>query len=201
MRRVLRLYSSSIFLLVFAIAFTQVYGQAAAPKVTVHLDPQKTEIRWTLKTALHTVHGTFQLKGGAMTFDPTNGQAEGEILVDVTSGQSGDKSRDGKMQDEVLESRTYPQAFFHPVKVSNVWKAGPAQNVTIDGTFNIHGQDHPLTLQLRVQGTGADATAETHFVVPYVAWGMKNPGNFMIHVDKQVDIDVTAYGTVEGLPK
>lgn len=175
------------------------WAQSTTPKVTVHLDPQKTEIHWTLGTTLHTVHGTFRLKGGLMTFNPATGAAEGEFLVDVTTGESGNNSRDGKMQSEVLESSKYPQAFFHPVKVTGELKPGSSQNVTVDGTFNIHGADHPLTLQMTVQLTGTDATATTHFTIPYLAWVMKDESTFLLKVDKEVTVDITARGTVDGL--
>ena len=174
------------------------WAQSSKPKVTVHLDPQKTEIHWTLGSTLHTVHGTFRLKGGVMTFDPATGAAEGEFLVDVTTGESENSSRDGKMQNEVLESSKYPQAFFHPVKVSGDLKPG-TQNITVGGTFNIHGADHPLTLQMAVQLNGSDATATTRFTIPYVAWGMKDASTFLLKVDKDVTVDVVSRGTVEGL--
>ncbi|QNI30341.1 YceI family protein [Alloacidobacterium dinghuense] len=173
-------------------------AQSSSPKVTVHLDPQKTEIHWTLHDILHTVQGTFRLKGGVMTFDPVTGAAEGEFLVDVTTGESGNSTRDGKMQKEVLESSKYPQAFFHPVKVSGDLKAVGTQNVTVDGTFNIHGADHPLSLQIALQRNGTDATATTRFSIPYVAWGMKDESTFLLKVDKEVTVDVVARGTMEG---
>ncbi len=189
-----------IFLISFVLCAAQIVrAQSPAPKVTVHLDPQKSEIHWTLGTTLHTVHGTFRLKGGLMTFDPATGAAEGEFLVDVTTGESGNSSRDAKMQNEVLESGKYPQAFFHPVKFSGNLKAGGTQNVTVGGTFNIHGADHPLTLQMAVQLNGPDATATTHFVIPYLAWGMKDASTFLLKVDNEVTVDVVARGTVEGL--
>ena len=187
-------------LVAIALCFAQMaWAQSPTPKVTIHLDPQKTEIHWTLGTTLHTVHGTFRLKGGMMTFNPATGAAEGEFLVDVTTGESGNNSRDAKMQNEVLESGKYPQAFFHPVKVSGELKTGSPQNVIVDGTFNIHGADHPLRLQMTVQLNGTDATATTHFNVPYLAWGMKDESTFLLKVEKEVTVDVTARGTVDGL--
>lgn len=181
------------------VAAAMARAQAPEPRVTIHLDPEKTEIHWTLHDVLHTVRGTFRLKGGLMTLDPATGAAQGEFLVDVTTGESGNSIRDGKMQKEVLESVKYPQAFFHPVKFSGELKAGSTQNVTVEGTFNVHGADHPLTLQIVTELKGADATATTRFVVPYVAWGMKDESTFLLKVDKEVTIDIVARGTVEGL--
>ena len=174
-------------------------AQSPATKVTVHLDTEKTEIHWTLHTTLHTVQGSFRLKGGIMTFDPKSGAAQGEFLVDVGTGESGDKTRDEKMQSEVLESRKYPEAFFHPVKVSGVLKPGGTANLTVEGTLNLHGADHPLTLQTTVQMNGSDAVATTHFIIPYAAWGMKDESRLLLRVDKEVSVDVMARGTVDGI--
>jgi polyisoprenoid-binding protein YceI len=194
-----RFLRQPLLLLILFLGFAQaVRPQSSTPKITVHLDPQKTEIHWTLHDVLHTVHGTFRLKGGLMTFDPGTGVAQGEFLVDVSTGESGDETRDAKMQSEVLESKKYPEAFFHPVKVSGTLKQGENQDVTVGGTFNMHGADHPLTLHLAVQLHGADAVATTHFVIPYVAWGMKDESKLLLRVDKEVEVDVTARGTVEG---
>jgi polyisoprenoid-binding protein YceI len=104
------------------------------------------------------------------------------------------------MQTSVLESAKYPQAFFHPTKIIGAVKAGATEKVAAEGTFNIHGADHPLKLEIKVKLEGSRATATTHFSVPYVAWGMKDPSNFLLRVGKDVDVDVVAQGTVEGLP-
>ncbi len=174
-------------------------AQKASPQIAIHLDPQKTEIHWTLHDFLHTVKGTFRLKSGTMTFNPQTGTAEGELLVDISTGESGNSTRDRKMQDEVLESKKYPEATFHPTKVSGTISSGATQNVTVEGTFNIHGAEHPLTLQFSVQVNGTDATAMTRFIVPYVDWGMKDASKPLLKVDNKVTVDVVACGTINGL--
>lgn len=174
---------------------TYVYAQ----KMTVHLDPAQTEIHWTLTDTLHTVHGTFKLKGGMLTFDPKTGIAEGEMLVDANSGDSGWTQRDKAMKKQVLEVARYPLVFFHPAKIAGEPKPGNTQDVTLDGTFNIHGADHPLRMGVKVQVDGGRIIATTHFVVPYVDWGLKDPSNVVLKVGKQVSVDVVAHGTIEGL--
>jgi polyisoprenoid-binding protein YceI len=165
----------------------------------VVLDPAQTQIRWTLSGGLHaTTHGTFKLKSGEFFFNPATGVAEGEILVDATTGESGNAARDKRMQDEVLESNRYPAIFFHPTQLKGAFKAGEEmQELVGEGTFNIHGADHPLDLPLKVQVVAGVVTATTQFSVPYVAWGMKNPSKFLVRVGKQVEIEVTAKGTLQ----
>jgi polyisoprenoid-binding protein YceI len=179
--------------------FVAAAAHGQTQKVTVHLDPAATEIHWTLSGNTHTTHGTFRLKGGQVTYDPDTGAAQGELLVDLSTGGSGDSGRDSSMQSEVLESAKYPQAFFHPTKITGTVHAETTDTLTAEGTFNIHGADHPLKLEIKVNLHGSQATATTHFSVPYVAWGMKDPSNFVLRVGKEVAIDVVAHGTVEGL--
>lgn len=181
------------------LAFPAVSSLAQSKQMVVHFDPATTDIRWTLKANTHTVHGTFKLKGGVVTFDPASGVASGELLVDLTTGESGDRSRDEKMDKDVLEIAKYPTAFFHPSKISGSLKPGQEQPISAEGSFNIHGADHPLNLQLKVKLDGSGVIATTHFSVPYVAWGMKDPSAFVLRVAKEVDVDVTARGTIEEL--
>ena len=188
-----------VFLCAILLIAPLVRAQSAPPAVTMRIDPARTKIHWTLNGNMHTVHGVFKLKGGLITFDPAGGAAQGEILIDVQSGESGNHTRDSRMHKEILESDKYPQAIFHPEKVTGVVKSGTTQNITVDGTFTLHGKDHPLRLDTKVQIDGHEAVVTTHFTVPYVDWGMKDPSNFIFRVDKTVDVEVTARGGIEGV--
>jgi hypothetical protein len=133
-----------------------------------------------------------------LLFNPATGVAQGEILVDATTGESGDAERDKRMQNEVLESNRYPAIFFHPVQIKGPFKQGEGtQDLIGEGTFNIHGADHPLELPLKVQIASGAVTATTDFTVPYVSWGMKDPSKFLFRVGKQVEIQVIAKGTLQ----
>jgi polyisoprenoid-binding protein YceI len=184
----------------FIVGLVILVGQLAGAQnrgMKVVLDPAQTEIRWKL-SGLHTVHGTFKLKTAEFLFNPKTGLAEGEILVDATTGESGNDARDKRMHDEILESNRYPAIFYHPTEFKGPFKTDDSmQDLTGKGTFNIHGADHPLELPLKVQINAGTVTATTRFTVPYVDWGMKNPSKLLLRVGKQVEIEVSAKGTIK----
>jgi polyisoprenoid-binding protein YceI len=196
------IWSGAASMLIAAMAILSVPAspgqtQASGKSLKVTLDPTQTQIRWTLNGNLHTTHGTFKLKSGEFFFNPETSIAEGEILVDATSGESGNATRDKKMQDEVLESGRYPAIFFHPAHIKGAFHAGEGeQTLTGDGIFNIHGADHPLEIPATVQVASGAVTVTTHFSIPYVDWGMKNPSRLLFKVSKTVEIDISAKGSL-----
>jgi polyisoprenoid-binding protein YceI len=169
---------------------------APAQQTQITLDPAQTKIDWTLGDVLHTVHGTFRLKSGSVAFDPKTGDASGQIVVEATSGESGNHTRDGKMQKEVLESGRYPEIVFLPKHVTGNVPTQGNSTLQVQGVFQIHGGDHDLTLSFPIQADGSKATATTKFNVPYEAWGMKNPSTLFLKVENKVEIDISTAGTV-----
>jgi polyisoprenoid-binding protein YceI len=173
-------------------------AMAPAQEQTFELDPAKTTVRFTLGDVLHTVHGTFKTKSGTVRFDPSSGTASGAIVVDATSGDSGNSTRDHKMHKEILESGKYPEITFSPNRIVGTVTGG--STIQVEGIFRIHGADHPLTLAVPIAMGGGNLTASLHFTVPYVAWGMKNPSTFILRVNKEVEIDIVAVGHLTAAP-
>ena len=68
--------------------------------------------------------------------------------------------------------------------------------VQVTGVFTLHGTPHELTVPMQIHIEGMSCTAKTHFVVPYVKWGLKDPSNFLLKVDKEVGIDFTLNGSL-----
>ncbi|MGH9517867.1 MAG: YceI family protein [Terriglobales bacterium] len=167
---------------------------AQSPELRLHFDQSKTTIAFTLGDVLHTVHGSFQLKSGDVQYNIATKFVTGNLIVDATSGQSGNHSRDHKMHKEILESARYPIISFRPDRVEgNVATLG-ASNIQVHGMFSIHGADHELTMPIRVEVFPDHWTADTHFTIPYVKWGIKNPSTFILRVSESVEIDVHASG-------
>ncbi len=169
----------------------------AAQQVAVDFDPAQTEIHWTVDSTLHTVHGTFKLKRGAIRIDSATGKAGGEIVIDVASGESGNGSRDRRMQREILETGRFPEAVFTPDRVGARFLPDAAtQRVDVHGSFLFHGAPHEMTLPVQVIQQGGKLTASTHFAVPYVEWGLKDPSKFVLKVAPRVDVEVAGVGRV-----
>jgi polyisoprenoid-binding protein YceI len=169
---------------------------AAAETISLEFDAAATRVEFTLGATFHAVHGTFRLKRGSIRFDPATGQASGELVVDATSGASGNGTRDRKMHRSVLESGRYPEIVFTPDRVTGQFSGPAPWRAELHGRFRIHGAEHEIVLPVEAR-IGTDRfTATTHFAVPYVAWGMKDPSTFFLRVDDKVAIAIEAAGRV-----
>jgi polyisoprenoid-binding protein YceI len=181
------------FLAVFACAAALASDLTAQAEV-LQLDPERTRIEFTLPAALHTVHGSFKLRQGEVRFDPAGGSAGGQIVVSAASGETGNKGRDRKMQETVLESRKYPDVTFTPARIDGRIAPAGESRVVVQGTLSLHGVEHEIAVPVLVRVDGDQLTAAAHFAVPYVAWGLKNPSTFVLRVSPKVDIDLYAAG-------
>ncbi len=169
-------------------------ASALAQQAAFELNPAKTSVEFTLGDTLHTVHGTFKAARGSITFDTTSGQASGSFLVDATTGDTGNRTRDKKMNKEILESEKYPEISFTPSHVSGRVVAQGRSSIQVQGVFRLHGENHEMTLTVPVETNGGETTAKLHFAIPYVDWGLKDPSNFVLRVSKEVEIDISANG-------
>jgi polyisoprenoid-binding protein YceI len=183
----------------FAITVLWLAGAVALAQpheVDLNFVPAKTTVNFTLGDVLHTVHGSFDVKHGAVHFDPATNNVSGEILVDATSGHSGSDGRDKKMHKEVLESGRYSDIVFRPDRLEGQVAALGDSTVQVHGMFTIHGAEHEITIPVRVEMAPGRWTATSRFTVPYVKWGMKNPSTFVLRVDQSVGIDIQASGDI-----
>jgi polyisoprenoid-binding protein YceI len=178
-------------------------AQMPAPLIDINLDPASTAIHWTLNTTVHTVHGTFKLKRGALRIDRASGAASGLIVIDATSGESGDSARDNRMQSLVLESSKYPTITFRPTHVEGKIDLTAPGSLTVDGILNLHGQDHPMQIAVSLRPKDTAVTSQSHFTIPFVAWGLKDPSIMLFRTDKTVTLDVDAFAvpTAEPTPR
>lgn len=167
---------------------------ANAQEMVFQIDPAQSHVTFTLGATLHTVHGTFQMKSGAIRFNPATGNASGALVVDATSGKSGNERRDRRMHRQILEDQKYPEIVFAPQHVSGRLTPEGTSQMELQGQMTLHGQQHPMKVTMPVQVSRDQASADARFIVPYVQWGLKNPSTFVLRVSDKVTIDVHAAG-------
>jgi polyisoprenoid-binding protein YceI len=166
-----------------------VSAAARGHEIVLNPDPAHTTVQFKLSATLHTVHGSFKLKGGAVRFNPATGKISGEIVVDATSGASGDDGRDRRMHKDILESAKYPEIVFTPDRVDGAVAPQGASEIQVHGVFHIHGAAHEITLPVEMRMNNGQASAKTNFTIPYVKWGMKNPSSLLLRVGDKVEIE------------
>jgi len=163
-------------------------------------DPAHTQVDMTLDATLHTVHGAFKLKSGEIHFDPQTGKAQGAIVIDAASGNTGDDSRDKKMHEQVLESAKYPEITFVPEQVKGSIPAKGTAQIPVSGVIRIHGQEHPLFFMVSADApSGGQIHVKAEFSIPYKEWGMKDPSNFLLRVSDTVKIEIDAVARLGAL--
>jgi polyisoprenoid-binding protein YceI len=171
---------------------------AGAQQMRVTLDPATTQINFTLAATLHTVHGTFKLKSGQIQWDAATGHATGSIVIDATSGNTDNASRDKNMHNQVLESAKFPEITFTPSLIKGAFNKDGSSQLEVAGVIRIHGQDHDQTLKLAVeQAAGGTLETTTQFPIPYVKWGIKDPSTFLLHVADTVNVEIQATANIQ----
>ncbi len=164
--------------------------------MAVDLDPAGTTIEFTLGATMHTVHGAFKLKSGHIVFDPKSGNASGSVVVDATSANTGNASRDTKMHAEILQSRKFPEIVFTPTRERGEIAGQGTSLAEVSGIFRLCGHDHPATLSMTVEPRSGSVNVSTQFTVPYIQWGLKNPSTFLLRVSDTVNLRVQAIARV-----
>jgi len=175
---------------------THVELAVGAPSLDLVLivDPAQSIVHWTVDSTLHTVHGAFAVKSGALRFDPGTGKAGGEIVVSAASGQSGNSSRDEKMHKVVLESAKFPDAVFRPTQVEGRISAAGSSDVELRGILLLHGSEHELRVPVHAELGSGKWQGKASFEVPYVKWGLKDPSNWLLKVKPAVQVDLELAG-------
>jgi polyisoprenoid-binding protein YceI len=158
--------------------------------------PDSSQVTFTLAGTGHHVNGAFHVQSGTVDFDPAASKISGSIVVAAGSGNSGEPSRDKKMNSDVLDVSHYAEVTFVPKSYQGTIAASGDSAIQVTGTFTLHGTPHDLTVPMQIHIDENSLSAKTHFVVPYVQWGLKDPSVFILKVAKEVDIDLTLAGGV-----
>jgi polyisoprenoid-binding protein YceI len=183
----------------FLLALPLAFGfHAYAQHQTFTIAPDASNVAFSLGGSDHGTHGSFHVKDGSIDFDRTAGTISGSIEVAAGSGTSGNQSRDKKMTNEVLDATHFADVTFVPHSYQGTIAPAGDSTIQVTGTFTLHGTPHEITVPMQVQIDGGHCVAKSHFTVPYVKWGLKDPSMFILKVAKDVDIDLTLTGNLSG---
>src|SRR5258708_2438554 len=169
---------------------------ASAQRETFKVAPDRSEVAFTLSDVLHTVRGTFRVSGGDVIFNPAASEISGVIEVAAGSGASGNAIRDRRMRTHILDARHFPVASFRPLSMVGRIAPNGDSTIQVSGVFTLRGSPHVLSLPIQLHIDEGRCTAKTHFIIPYVQWGMKDPSTFVLRVAKEVSVDVVLVGHI-----
>jgi polyisoprenoid-binding protein YceI len=172
--------------------------RAGAETWQLSLDPAATRIAFTLPARLHTVRGTFALERAELRFDPDSGEANGEIVVDATSGDTGIDARDRVMHEEVLASAQHPEMALRLARIEVRERGADRLAGVAHGVFRVRGGEHPIAVRFEGTRSGGEARITARFDVPWVAWGLPDPSTFLLWVEKTLAVEVTSRGRLAG---
>ena len=168
----------------------------AAQRKTFIAAPDQSEVAFTLGDVLHTVHGTFHVSSGDVIFNPKSSEISGEIQVAAGSGGSGNATRDRRMNTSILDASQFAVVSFRPQRMVGSIAPNGDSTIEVSGIFTLHGSAHMLSVPMQLHIDGSRCTAKTHFIIPYVQWGMKDPSTFVLRVAKEVSIDLVLVGQI-----
>jgi polyisoprenoid-binding protein YceI len=188
----MKMYTQALFLAIpLAIA-----PSVLAQHQTFSINPDASTVAFTLAGTGHHVQGTFHVQRGSIEFDPGAQKISGSVIVAAGSGNSGEPSRDKKMNSDVLDTEHFAEVTFAPSSYQGTIAPSGDSTIQVSGTFTLHGTPHDLTVPMQLHIDGANLTAKGHFTVPYVKWGLKDPSIFILKVAKEVDIDLSLSGQI-----
>ena len=191
------LVAAPFALLVLSASSRHTPPQIPGKEIVFVVDPDQSKVHWTLGTTLHTVHGTFAFRSGALHLNPVSGNASGEFAVSATSAESGNDSRDKKMHKDVLESGKFPDIIFRPDHVEGKIAPQGALTVHLHGFLLLHGSQHEITVPIQAELAGDHWTGTAKFNVPFIDWGLKNPSSFLLKVNHAVEIELELKGKLQ----
>ncbi len=178
-------------------AFAVLLAPAAiAQHQTFIVNPDASQVKMTLNTTHEVVNGTFHVQSGSIEFDRGNPKMTGSVVVLTGSGNTGNGSRDKKMNKDILEVAQYATVSFEPKTYGGAIASSGDSSLQVTGIFTLLGKPHEITIPMLVHLDGASATAKAHFVVPYVQWGLKNPSFMIWKADNDVAIDLNLAGAI-----
>ena len=170
---------------------------AAQQATTWNIDPTHSDVQFAVKhLGLMTVRGHFEkVSGSAKT---TNGKLESfEARIEVASINTRVADRDAHLRSgDFFDVEKYPDLTFKSTNVK-----GAAGSYKVVGDLSLHGQTHPVELEVELTEPIKDpwgltrVAAQAHGVISRKQWGLVynqvlEAGGFAIGDEVRITIEV-----------
>ena len=136
-----------------------------------------------------TVGGSFEVKTTAIS-----GSVPGELVVDLTTLDSGLSLRNDHMRNNYLEvgkGNGFDKAVMSDVRVQEGPLETVAGRVTFTATLSLHGTSRPVSGRGQVKRSGTGTHVEASFPLTITDFGIAKPQYLGIGVKNEVQIRVT----------
>ena len=168
---------------------------AIAQHQTFTVNPDASKVAFSLGGNAHHVDGTFHVQSGSIDFDRTRAN---HLRLGGCRGRQRQQRRSGPGQEDELR-RSRRGALCRNLLCAQELSGNRCGQRAIPPSKSaayspLHGTPHDLTVPMQIHIDGTTLTAKTHFTIPYVKWGLKDPSIFILKVAKEVDIDLTLVG-------
>jgi polyisoprenoid-binding protein YceI len=142
--------------LVAAIAAAALLGlssMAQAAPATWTIDPNHSNVSFTIRHFFSKVTGSFQKFSGKIVYDPANVAASSaQAEIDAASIYTANEKRDGHLRSaDFFDVEKFPKLTFQSTKVTS-----QGDKLIIEGNLTMHGITKPVTLEGALLGAGAD---------------------------------------------
>lgn len=164
---------------------------AAAQPVPV--DTDASTLAYTGRHPLHRFTGVSRSVRGTVDVDvQAPARSRVEIVVPVTSFDSGNSNRDSNMLG-VVEAEVYPEVRFtaEAVAVERWEQTGTGYRGVwhVRGPLTFHGRTQSVEIPVRVTVEGRAFTAEAAFQLSLDAFGVERPRLLLMAIDNQLDLE------------
>jgi polyisoprenoid-binding protein YceI len=167
-----------------------------AQRKTFNIDPNASAVKFRLGDSRHSVHGTFHLEAGVIQFNQGSPDISGFVVIAAETGKTSNSGRDKKMIAEILDVPEFTNILFVPKSYRGTITSSGDSDIQLIGIFTLRGTPHDLAIPMQMHIDGTTCIARTHFTIPYVKWGLKDPRIFIFRAAKEVQIDITLVGNL-----
>jgi polyisoprenoid-binding protein YceI len=140
----------------------------------------------------HTAVGTTSKVTGSMTIVGAT-VTSAQFKVDMGSVESDQAGRNVTFDDEIMDTSTYPNAYFtltQPIDLTQVPVPGQVVSVVAQGNLTLRGKSRAVSFPLEAERDGAGIDVNGSLTIHFGTWGIPNPSFAIAQVGDTGTIDL-----------